>query len=433
MVSYRLHIKPPEGSSFVYDGPNSPVVLGRAPTSDLVVADQFLSRHHVRVAPHANGLVIEDLQSRNGTFVNGHRINGAATVKHGDMIQISETVIRVDTNLFDISDDGAPITNENMIIKPASDLVRTQEFKTSEAWRSDHVLRGYVERLELLNEIHEALGQSMSLSSLLQLILDRVFHLLQPQQAVIFLKDADGSYSKAAKRTQQGLPDDVPLSQSLITEVAEKGMAALVFDLATDKRFSASESIQTAGIRSLMASPLQDDLGSLGFIVLSSKVVKRQFTEQDMALLASLASVAALKIRNAALSEEAAIRRALEQELSLARTIQVMLIPDQLPDLKGYDIVAHNAPSRAVSGDYYEAVTRKNGEECVFMVADVSGKGVAASLLTASLEALSASPIEDGLSPYQICEKLSRLLIKRTSADRYATMFLMTLSRDSGF
>lgn len=429
-MNYQLLIQPPEGDAFAQGVDRNTLVLGRAPTADVVIADRYLSRHHARVHLHLQELQIEDLQSRNGTYVNGLRIQAQTSVSPGDVIQISETVIHVKA---DDESDRADVSGENMIFKPATDLLRTREFATGSAWQlDDSQLRGYVERLELLNEIHEALGTSMTLDDLLQLILERVFQLLRPQQAVIFLKDGDGTYRMAAKRVQQGLPGEVPLSQSLVTEVAEKGMAALVFDMATDKRFSAAESIQTAGIRSLVAAPLQDATGSLGFIVLSSKVVVRQFSEDDMSLLASLASVAALKIRNAALSEEAAMRRVLEKELNLARTIQVTLIPDRLPKLEGYQVVAKNVPSQAVSGDYYEAVSRRDGQECLLLVADVSGKGVAASLLTASLEALSASPIEDELAPNEICSKLSRLLIRRTSSDRYATMFIAAVDLPSG-
>jgi sigma-B regulation protein RsbU (phosphoserine phosphatase) len=89
-------------------------------------------------------------------------------------------------------------------------------------------------------------------------------------------------------------------------------------------------------------------------------------------------------------------------------------------------------PSRGVSGDYYKVVERLGGRECALMVADVSGKGMAASLLTACLEALSASPIEDGLPPDDIFARLSRLLHARTPPEKYATAFLGALDVESG-
>src|SRR3954454_2637602 len=109
--------------------------------------------------------------------------------------------------------------------------------------------------------------------------------------------------------------------------------------------------------------------------------------------MVSLAAVAGLHLRNLALAMEAAGRPRLGGELALARHIQVALLPDHLPEIAGWDLYGGNIPSRGVSGDYYEVVERFAGRECVFMMADVSGKGMAASLLTVSLQALSTGPI----------------------------------------
>jgi sigma-B regulation protein RsbU (phosphoserine phosphatase) len=186
-------------------------------------------------------------------------------------------------------------------------------------------------------------------------------------------------------------------------------------------------------VRSLVAAPLLDpDSGSLGMIVLASKAAVRQFNEADLELLVSLASVAALYLRNLALAQEAAERRRLEEELRLARHIQEALLPAGLPAVAGWELAGGNVPSRGVSGDYYEATLRRDGAECVLLVADVSGKGMAASLLTAALQAFCAGPIEDGLSPEAICGTLSRLLHRRTPPEKYATACVAALDLGSG-
>ncbi|HEX2223681.1 MAG TPA: PP2C family protein-serine/threonine phosphatase, partial [Thermoanaerobaculia bacterium] len=172
-----------------------------------------------------------------------------------------------------------------------------------------------------------------------------------------------------------------------------------------------------------------------------SRVQTRQFKEEDLELLVSLASVAALHLRNLELALEAAERQRLEEELALARHIQVALLPSQLPEIPGWDLHGDNFPSRGVSGDYYEVVERRArgaseetaaGRECVLIVADVSGKGMAASLLTVSLQALSAVPVEDGLPPEEICDRLSRQLYRRTPPEKYATAFLAVLDPATG-
>jgi sigma-B regulation protein RsbU (phosphoserine phosphatase) len=133
-----------------------------------------------------------------------------------------------------------------------------------------------------------------------------------------------------------------------------------------------------------------------------------------------------------ALVEEAALRRKLDDEISLARAIQVALYPKTIAQPEGYEIVAFNLPSRTVSGDLFQVLTRKDGKECVLFVADVSGKGIGAALLTASLEALAAAPIEGGRSPDRIFSRVSALLHRRTSPEKYATALLAVLRLQSG-
>jgi len=155
-------------------------------------------------------------------------------------------------------------------------------------------------------------------------------------------------------------------------------------------------------------------------------------SEMDKQLLTSLASLAAMRIRNATLADQAARRRHLEEELELARRIQVALLPEELPEVPGYELLGVNLPSRGVSGDFYEVEERRGGWECVLWVADVCGKGVAASLLMASLEALSAAPIKEGLDPDEIFVRVSHLLYERTSEERFATAFLAVLEPRTG-
>jgi sigma-B regulation protein RsbU (phosphoserine phosphatase) len=103
------------------------------------------------------------------------------------------------------------------------------------------------------------------------------------------------------------------------------------------------------------------------------------------------------------------------------------VLPSSLPEIAGYELYGDNLPSRAVSGDFYTVIERADGDEFVHLVADVSGKGIGASLLTCSLEALAAGPIEVGRTPVEICNKVSRRLMSRTPPSKYATMFLGAL------
>jgi serine phosphatase RsbU (regulator of sigma subunit) len=423
-IPLRLRVTPPIGEPFEHLCESDALVVGRSSKADLVLSDRFLSRQHARFYREGDGWMVEDLGSRNTTLLNGRPLGVASRVSAGDLVKLSETVITVEG--FDTAPSG-PRTDERLkssssdtiVLRSASELLAAAE-------------RESAGRLKMLNEVHRALATTLSQEELLEAVLDRTFAHLAPEEAVIFLKKPFGGLERAASRRLPSARGDFFYSRSLESEVAEKGQAALVLDAQTDQRFAAAESIMSSGVRSLIAAPLLDSAGILGMIVLSSRIHVRRFAEQDLELLTALGSVAALRIRNLSLAEEGARRRALEKEMALAREIQLALLPDQLPEIPGYSVFAANDASRAVSGDFYEFQARDEGDEQVFVIADVSGKGMAASLLAASFDALLMGPIEVGHPPDLICSKISRRLFMKTPPERYVTAVIAALDPGTG-
>jgi sigma-B regulation protein RsbU (phosphoserine phosphatase) len=425
---------PADGEQFDHWLTEESLIIGRSSSAGLALPDRYLSRQHSRIFRDQGKVFLEDLGSRNGTLLNGELVESPRALKAGDVVKVSGSVITLHTG-------GPPTASRassasglgRSVFRRASDLIEVgpRRTGTTGSGAGTAALERYAERLKLLHEVHGALAQPISLADLLEMILDRAFDHLRPERAAIFLKGPQGELVRAASRSAtagEGFLD----SQRLSDEVIEKGLAALVVDAQTDERFAGAQSILSSGVRSLIAAPLQTPDGVLGMIALDSRIQVRQFEDGDLELLAGLAAVAALRIRNVALAEEAAERRRMEEELALARRIQVALLPAHVPEIPGFEIRGGNVPSRGVSGDYYEVLERAEGRECVLLVADVSGKGIAASLLTASIEALSASPIEDGLAPDEIFTRLSRQLYRRTPPEKYATAFAAVVEADDG-
>jgi phosphoserine phosphatase RsbU/P len=431
MSSLRLRVAPLIGEPFIHLCEGDSVVMGRSSKADLVLPDRFLSRMHARLYRKEGRWFVEDLGSRNTTLLNGRPVGEPVPVAPGDVIRVSETSLTVQGGDDDEAGADSEPSSGSTMFREASALMADTDANKLPPIEGEAGLRRYSERLRVLNEVHRALATTITLSELFELILDRAFSLLFPEEGVIFLKNKQGEFYRAASRRVPGVAGDFLYSRRLVEEVTQKGLAALVQDATTDERFNTAVSMVSSGVRSLVAAPLLDSDGCPGMIVLTSRAHVRRFAEEDMELLVSLASVAALRVRNLALVEDAARRRVLEKELDTARRIQEMLLPDELPAVPGYAIYAKNRPSRTVSGDLYVVRMRDTGE-CVVMVADVSGKGMAAALLTASLEALSVGPIEVGLPPHEICEKLSRRLHARTDPERYATAFVVAFMPGTG-
>lgn len=430
-----LHVVPTDGAPFEHVLDRESFVVGRSSKADLTIPDRSMSRMHARIFQSDGAWHVEDMGSRNGTLLGGRPADQPLRMGHGSVVQVGSTSITLREATRPVTNAGSSTDSRDShtIFRSAADLLQVpEEIRTDSVTPMGDGLRRYADRLRLLTEVNLALDRVMSLEELLDLILDRAFDHFGPEDAAIYLRNEEKGYDCAASRSVGRGDPQTLFSKNLMQQVVEERQAALVLDAQTDERFHEAMSLLDAGVRSLVAAPLLDPDGALGLIVLGSRLTVRQFAEEDMELLASLASVAAMRIRNVHLAEEAAERKRLEQEVSLAREIQVSLLPDSLPEVEGWDIVAGNIPSRGVSGDFFKVELRHDENEVVLMLSDVSGKGIAASLLTASLEALSAGPIHDGVAPEDIFNSVSHLLFERTPPEKYATSFIASVDHKTG-
>ncbi len=430
-----LYVMPAGGMPFERTLEGDDQVIGRSPAADLVIPDRSLSRRHARLFRQNGHWLLEDLGSRNGTLVNEQKVEVSRVVAEGDVITLGASSVAVRRLAAGSSEIGGSSSQwgEHTVFRPAAELLeRSEPSQAPPPAAEGEALRRYAERIKMLNEVHQALGRSVALDELLDLILERAFQQLHPEEGAIFLRNDDGEYECAASRSRRGSHHRCLYSRHLIGEVADKGMAALVLDMEVDERFNQAVSMLNAGVRSLVAAPLLDPEGALGMVVLGSTLAVRQFGEEDMELLTSLASVAAMRIRNLRLTEAAAERLRLEREVALAREIQMRLLPQSLPDVPGYELHGGNTPSRVVSGDFFKVIERGDGSECVLFLADVSGKGMGAALLTGFLEALLSGLLERPLGPDETCAAASRLMFERTPPEKYATGFLALLDTTTG-
>lgn len=428
MAEWNLEIEGPDGTRTKRTVDRDKLIVGRGAGCDVMLPDPRVSRQHCRIERRGEELWVEDLGSRFGTRLNGRGL-GVGEFKLGDrdLLEFSDSA-RI------LVRGAAPVTKSESSAPPGTvfrDATMFVQRGDLEAATSERELRRYAERLQLLNEVHQLLAESPSRDALLEMILDRAFSLLRPEQAALLLLDPGGELAQAVTRPAGLAPEQVFFSRSLLREVTERRQAALVLDAPTDERFQGAASILFAGVRSVLAAPLLVPGGVLGMLVLSSRLQLRQFAEEDLELLVSLASVAALHLRNLALADESAERKRLAQELELARRIQLALLPAELPEVAGYELLAGNVPSRGVSGDLYTVDRHPETDKVTCLVCDVSGKGMAASLLGASLEAIATGPIEVGYAPDEICMRVSRRLFARTPPEKYATGFVAQLEPGS--
>jgi len=397
-VSERVRVEPPNAPPFDWLLNTPEVVIGRATTAGLVVPDSSVSRHHARLFQRDGRWWAEDLGATNGTTLNDRPLLTPTMLDHGDRLRIGATIVRFAPDESDTTDPGA--------------------------------LNRQAARLRTLNEVHKALATAISLSALLDLILERCFDVLHPEEGVILLKDPTGHFKLAATRRLPGRTGDVLVSRSIVDEVAGKGRPALVLDAAVDDRFAGSQSLMMSGVRSVVAAPLSDAEGSIGMIALLSSVSVRQFSDLDLDMLVSLASAAALRVRNVALAEEAAARKVLERELSLAHDMQMSMLPHQQLSRAEVDLAASVTPARSVGGDLYDFVL--DDDRLWFIVADVSGKGVAAALYMAVAKTLFRASVLPDIGPADVLARMNRELCRDNDQFIFVTAIVGQLSVSSG-
>ncbi|MEO6212330.1 MAG: FHA domain-containing protein, partial [Vicinamibacterales bacterium] len=376
MSVIQLRIEPPGGRASDRECRDGAVSFGRGTGSDVMISDDSMSRHHARIVLDGTEWFVEDLGARNGTFVNGERIQGRRAISPGDVLKMGATMVR-------ISGEGAVTTERGAlgVGDLASSIFRPVADMTGEADLRGGAPSRVAARMKAINDFHRAMAGPIELDALLALLLERLFAALHPEEGVILLRQPDGRMTTAASRRLPGAKGELLVSRRLIMEVADKGTAALVSDLEVDERFAGAQSIIGSGIRSILAAPISDSAGCVGMVAIYSRAHVRRFGEEDLELLVSLASAAALRVRNVALAEEAASRRVQDHELALAHEIQMAMLPRHFAERPELEMAAALIPARAVGGDLYDFLLVD--DTLWFIVADAAGKGVSAALFMA--------------------------------------------------
>lgn len=174
--------------------------------------------------------------------------------------------------------------------------------------------------------------------------------------------------------------------------------------------------------------PLRSSETVSGVVVLGARFGQLGFSEADLEFGAGLVAQAAVAFENSWYVRETLERKKIEQELALAATIQQQLFPESLPRLAGYDMAAHNRPARQCGGDYYDALPVNDIDDHqhhLFCVADVSGKGLPASLLMSNVQATLRALLGRVPSLAELAARTNELLYATTPSNKYVTAILV--------
>jgi sigma-B regulation protein RsbU (phosphoserine phosphatase) len=194
------------------------------------------------------------------------------------------------------------------------------------------------------------------------------------------------------------------IGEGIVGTVARTGKAEVVPDVTKDDRYIDAR----PKTRSEIVVPVVSDDKLIGVFNLENDKLDA-FSDEDLDILTTFASQAAISIERARLHKYILEQKKIEQQLSIARTIQKTFLPDEVPQIPGYDLWGANIPSGEVGGDYFDFI-RIVDYQLGIAVADVSGKGIPAALIMASFRASLIAEIRNNYAIRSICQKVNNLL-----------------------
>ena len=409
--------------------------IGRSARSDICIPDAFASRLHAEVRQEGDSFWLQDLGSANGTRYNGSHVSVPIPVMSGGEIQIGETtLIFEDERLQQQNKNATLIADNTEALDPSRTIAFAQRTNpTAEILNSQVSSR--TELLGLISKVGVALLSSSGLDETLDQVASLVFEAVPANRCVIMLSDenaADGmKISVARVRGQKEQPKEVRISRTVMDEVMKNGKSVLTSDAQHDPRY-ASQTMALLGVHSVLAVPLSVNPEEVfGIVYADSPTHEATFTEEHLDILTTLASVASIRVENAALLEERIERERMERELELATEIQQRFQPSAPPSVEGYEFQGISFACYEIGGDYYDFIKLHNGRMLIAL-GDVSGKGTAAALLTSSLHAAIHAQVTAETDLPKMIESVNKYLADNTPSNRFITLFAAELDLTNG-
>ncbi|MGB7203775.1 MAG: GAF domain-containing SpoIIE family protein phosphatase [Pyrinomonadaceae bacterium] len=281
-----------------------------------------------------------------------------------------------------------------------------------------------VDKLRLLLDITKTISRSLDLDEVLNLVMDTLDSLIHYDAAGIYLiepGDDKNPYvfkSKSIRGYQISFEQIEPrlkMGEGFLGTVAQSGRAIISPDVSTDPRyFPARERT-----RSEMLAPIISNDRVIGVFDLESDNLDA-YSEDDLAILQLLTSQVAIIIEKVRLHEQVVEKKRIQAQLEVARQVQLDLLPDNDPQVDGFDVSAYIFPTEEVSGDYYDWV-KIFDDQIGIVVADAVGKGIPAALLMAFLRASLRAGVQIGYAPHIAFSKVSNLLHDSTEDNQFIT------------
>jgi sigma-B regulation protein RsbU (phosphoserine phosphatase) len=413
-------IKSPGGADTgkVYPLDGDTFVIGRDNDQcQIVVPNSAVSRRHAVITRSQGAYYVEDLNSRNHTYLNQRQVTTRTPLKTEDRIKICDYLFRFyDERVAQQCPGPDEAADEGLTtVQHTTSAGKDAAQQLLEVQPSD--------RLRALLEISTTLSTTLELDPLLPQIADTLFGVFrQADRCFVIMLDEAGRMVPKAVKTRRPAADDPQFSRTIVRKCLEGVRSYLSEDASSDASLAPAQSIAEFRIRSVMCVPLVTGSGQkLGALQLDTQDVGKKFKEDDLKLLTIVANLATVAIEKAEATAALVAREKERREIEVARRVQVGFLPRSFPELPGYEFFAFYSPAMSVGGDYYDFIALPGGRVAV-VLGDVAGKGVAAALLMAKLSAEVRFSMLTEPDPARAVSLLNDLLIRGGIGDRFVTL-----------
>ena len=409
-----------------------PFLIGRQPDNHLVLRDNRASRTHARIISENGHYVLEDLDSRHGTFVNGERVK-RHILRNSDRIDL-----------------GVPESYQLTFTLEAGEINRILD-RISSTSRSGGMGDNNLAKLRSLVEVARALQNSLSTQEVLTAVVDAALAVTGCERGFLLLRkgdtlevsvsrDLEGKALDARRpaRAHRGDPARAELAPRAAVDVLRSGSAehARRFGPERGGARAAQRRVRAAGAgaeriqeETRIASHAQQ---TVGLLYLDSRVSPADLSAGNREVLTTLAIEASTILENARLMEDQIVKLRMESELKIARDIQQGLAPVSLPTEGWFRAAGSSWASTEVGGDYFD-VRQVSADAWAAVVADVSGKGVSSALLASLLQGAFLMASGDFAEIEPTMPHLNRFLLERARGEKYATVFYCMVNSEGLF
>jgi sigma-B regulation protein RsbU (phosphoserine phosphatase) len=422
-----LEVVSPDGARRYVRVTQSPFLIGRGSETGnhLQLSDRRISRNCAAIVVEANKHYIEDRGQRRGLFVNAEKVE-SRELHDGDIITfgVEDSFEIIYRSAAPVGDDSIPQLLTRMEHITGSDIVNSAGSRLS--------------KLDQLLAATALLHSQLPLDEVLGMMLNHAISVMDADRGVLLEADDKGALHVRLARRSGGLrlpPESLAPSQTAIQLALKKQQAVITEDLAqAEMDLQAAQSIVAQRLRAVVVIPLyafshaktEESIVNLkqgqflGVLYLDSRR-PAAFSKLDRQLLDAFTDQAASILDNARLVARERERQRLEQEINIARDIQQALLPRNFRDYPHLSVAGCNFPCLSVGGDYFD-VFPLGENRTAFLLADVSGKGLGAALVTTMLQGV-LSGMTLGTDPARLFNHLNRFLCDHVEIGRYATMF----------